>query len=170
MVDKQSQRDRSFFAAICAVGIVLSGIAVARAQTQSAGDQIISPATAATLLREPATMDPGSRRVISRAEAAYRKLRTLKTINRDGGLVGVAYLARPFKFHLSQKLVSGEPVALAVSDGHEYYEYRHRSKQYRQRPVAILKQLALPVNVRLFVAGQTASATLFGMDGKPTVR
>jgi hypothetical protein len=170
VVDQQSAPHRSWLAGVCVVGVVLTGLAAAQAQTQAAGDQIISPATAATLLREPATMDPGSRRVISRAEAAYRKLRTLKTINRDGGMTGVAYLARPLRFHLSQKLVTGEPVALAVSDGGDYYEYRYRSKQYRQRPAATLKALALPVNVRLFVDGQTASATLVGMDGKPTVR
>jgi hypothetical protein len=152
------------------VGLALTAFAGPRAHGQEAGDEILSPAAAATLLREPAVMDAGSRRVIGRAETAYRKLRTLKTINRDGGMTGVAHLARPLRFHLHQKLVTGEPVALAVSDGSEYYEYRHRSKQYLQRPAATLKTLALPVNVRLFMEGQSAAVTLKGLDGNPTVR
>jgi len=156
--------------AALAVSLGLVGTRYAGAQTQPAGDQILTPATAAALLREPATMDPASKKVIERAESAYRKLRTLKTVNRDGGLVGVAYLARPLLFHLEQKLVSGKRVALAVSDGTEYYEYREHSKQFLQRDASTLKNLALPVNVRLFVEGQRASAPLSGMDAKPTVR
>lgn len=167
---RSGARPRASLAAMGLVGLALTAFAGPRAHGQEAGDEILSPAAAATLLREPAVMDAGSRRVIGRAETAYRKLRTLKTINRDGGMTGVAHLARPLRFHLHQKLVTGEPVALAVSDGSEYYEYRHRSKQYLQRPAATLKTLALPVNVRLFMEGQSAAVTLKGLDGNPTVR
>lgn len=115
-------------------------------------------------------MDSGARRVIARAEAAYGKLRSLKTISRDGGLTGVAYLQRPRRYRLTQKLDSGELVALAVADGTNYYEYRARKGQYLQRPAAMLADLVLPVNVRLFMDGQSAAETLKGLDGRPTVR
>jgi hypothetical protein len=125
---------------------------------------------AARRLKAPPSMDPEARRVISRAEAAYRRLRTLRTISRDGGMVGVSLLSRPRLYHHLQKLAAGTRVALAVSNGSQYYEYREGTHQYLERPANMLDRLALPVNVRLFFSGQSASGVMVGLDGSPTVR
>jgi hypothetical protein len=115
-------------------------------------------------------MDAQARRVITRAEAAYRKLKSLRTISRDGGSVAISLLARPKGYHHLQKRSNGQVLALAVSNGTQYYEYREQTRQYVERPTGMLDRLALPMNTRLFFPGQTASGVLIGLDGSPTVR
>lgn len=136
----------------------------------SAEDRTLTPQEAEGYLRRAPVMDAGSQRVINRAETAYHQLRSLRTVNDDGGLVSVALLQRPRLYRLTQKLISGELVASAVSDGKHYFEYREHSKQYLERDADVLRHLVLPVHVRLFFREQQSGNLLSGLDGKPTVR
>lgn len=140
------------------------------AAASGGGDRALSTAEAAKLLRAAPDMDPDSRRVIQRAETAYRKLRKLRTVSRDGGMVAVSLLERPRRYHHTQQLVTGQRLALAVCDGTRYYEYRERTRQYLERPAEVLDRLVLPVNVRFFFPHQSPAGLLVGLDGKPTVR
>jgi len=133
-------------------------------------ERTLTPREADELLRRPAASDADSTRILARAEAAYRKLQSLRTVSRDGGIVSLVLVQRPRYYHLTQKLESGELIAFALSDGKRYYEYQERKHQYLERGSEILDRLALPVNVRLFFPGQHSSSLLSGLDGKPTVR
>lgn len=144
---------------------------VAAAPGAGAAEERLLPAGEAEgLLRRPAAMDADSTRIVARAEAAYRKLHSLRAISRDGGLIAIAEAQKPRLFRLTQKLVSGEAIGAAVSDGARYVEYRERSKQYLERDASVLDQLALPVHVRLFFAAQRTSNLLLGLNGKPSAR
>jgi hypothetical protein len=133
-------------------------------------ERTLAPGEAASLQRKPAAFDAEAKRVMTRAEVAYQRLKSLGTVSRDGGVVVVALLQRPRFYQLTQKLESGELIASAVSDGKRYFEYQQRKQQYLERGSDILGQLALPVNVRLFFPEQRSSNLLSGLDGKPTVR
>lgn len=133
-------------------------------------ERTLTASEADGLLRRPASTDAGSTRIIERAEGAYRKLRSLRTVSRDGRIVATILVQRPRFYRLTQKLVSGELLATAVSDGKRYYEYQERKHEYLERGSEVLDRLALPVNVRLFFPEQRSSNLLIGLDGKPTVR
>ena len=149
---------------------LLSLTSVAAAPPAPEGGETIPLVTAVQLLKAPPTMDADARRVITRAETAYHQLKSLRTISRDGGMVGVSLLSRPRLYHYLQKHISGNRVALGVSDGSSYYEFRESTQQYQERTASMLDRLALPVNARLFFAGQTAAGVMVGLDGSPTVR
>lgn len=152
-----------FLAAALSLWLIAAGARGAEERTLSAQE-------AEANLRRPAMMDAESRRVIGSAEAAYHRLRSLRTVSDDGGMVSTALLQRPRKYRLTQKLASGQLIASAASDGQRYFEYREHSKQYLERDATVLSRLVLPVHVRLFFADQQSAAVLNGLDGKPTVR
>lgn len=149
---------------------VALGLLLFAARGQAAEDRTLSPREAEGYLQRPPTMDADSKRVVNRAEAAYHRLTTLRTVSHDGGMVVTALLQKPNLYRLTQKLVSGQLVGAASSDGRHYFEYREHSKQYLERDAAVLGRLVLPVHVRLFFSEQQSANVLSGLDGKPTVR
>lgn len=153
---------------------ILAALLLALATTASGAgipnERTLTAREADEILRRPAASDANSTRIMTRAEAAYRKLQSLRTVSRDGGIVSLVLVQRPRYYHLTQKLASGELIAFALSDGKRYFEYQERKHQYLERGSEILDHLALPVNVRLFFPGQHYSSLLTGLDGKPTVR
>jgi hypothetical protein len=152
------------------LAVALLALLPTLSDAESAKERTLTPQEAEGFLRRPAATDPQASRVIARAEAAYHKLRSLRTISRDGRSVTTALLQRPRFYRLTQKLVAGELIGSAVSDGKSYYEYQQRKQHYLERDSEILGRLALPVNVRLFFPEQGSSNRLSGLDGKPTVR
>lgn len=152
------------------LAVALLALLSATSGAEDAKERTLTAQEAEGYLRRPAATDPQASRVITRAETAYRKLRSLRTVSRDGRSVTTALLQRPRFYRLTQKLGSGELIGSAVSDGKSYYEYQQRKAQYLERGSEILGRLALPVNVRMFFPEQGSSNLLSGLDGKPTVR
>lgn len=134
------------------------------------GATLLSAAEAARLLQAPPTSDRKAHAVLTRAATAYRNLRSLKSVSRDGATIGVAFLERPGRYRYTQRTVDGQLIAEAATSGGNYYEYQAQTGQYRELPVTMLSRMALPVNVRLFLYGQKTAGTLVGHAGEPVVR
>jgi hypothetical protein len=145
-------------------------VVAARAAAAPSGPRTLAAAEAEALLRQAARVDPQAARVLKRVAAGYGKLTSLRSAGRSGDVGALASLKRPLFFHLVRRTPEGELVALAVCDGRRYYEYTERTRRYVEREAALLTRVAVPPNVRPFLAGDRLTEPMVALDGKPAVR
>lgn len=131
---------------------------------------ILRAGEASALLSRPVEMDEAARKTLARSASAYGKLQSLKSLSFDGSAVTVGVMQRPALYHYVQQTTDHKSIAEALCDGKSYYEYRETTKQYVERPAAVLERMPLPVNVRPFFVHGRLDAVMAGLDGRPGIR
>lgn len=150
--------------------LLLLCAAAAAAPAPASAPRKVSDAEARRLLKAPVRLDARAGAVLKRSAQAYRALKFLLTESTAEGVRTVTRLKRPGYYHSLQAQSSGELVRLSVCDGRHYYEYQEASRQYVERPAALLPRLPLPVNARPFFVDVSRGQVMETLKGAPAVR